>query len=125
MESKSVLIIGNSVKAVQTALDKANAGNKVTLLESTPHLGSDRYGSESGEWLNTEALLSQWDAALNHENIQVISNADVDIKKDNGSYQVKVTKAAPRVLEDKCNDCKECFKVCPVNMWDDGLEGLR
>ncbi len=124
MEGKSILIIGSSMQALQRAIDKANAGNNVVLLEMMPRGGSERLAAVNG-WFDEEAVRSQWEAVLDHENIRVISNADITINKDNSSYQVKITKSAPRVLEDKCNDCKECFKVCPVNMWDDAAEGLR
>lgn len=125
MEDRSVLVIGSSMQAVQTALGKADAGRKVVLVEMLPRSGSERFGSSNGSALDDATIRSLWEQALHHENIQIISNADLDITKVNGSYQVTVTKSAPRVLEDKCNDCKECFKVCPVNMWDDANEGLR
>jgi NADPH-dependent glutamate synthase beta subunit-like oxidoreductase len=46
------------------------------------------------------------------------------MQKHNGSINVKIRKAAPRVIEEKCDSCGECIKVCPIHLWDDASSGL-
>ena len=125
MEAKKVLIIGGSIAGIQSALDQAEAGKMVYLVEKSPGLAGERLlPMDSPDNKNT-FFLSQWEAAKEHKNIRIIGNAVLeDIKKGSGGFRVKVKKTAPRVIEDKCNDCKECIKVCPIHLGDDLNEGL-
>jgi NADPH-dependent glutamate synthase beta subunit-like oxidoreductase/NAD-dependent dihydropyrimidine dehydrogenase PreA subunit len=69
--------------------------------------------------------LSLWQEVNRHENIHIFRNAVIEgVEKDAAGYRVKIRKPALRVIEEKCNDCKACIKVCPVSLWDDGNEGL-
>ncbi len=124
MEGKKVLIIGASAASVQSALDLAEAGNKVYFLERPPGLGGEELVRDDSE--NTkDAFLSKWEEAKRNENIQIISNAVLgEVQKVNGNFQVQIKKTAPRIIEEKCNDCKDCIKVCPISLWDDYNEGL-
>jgi len=125
VEEKKVLIIGSSISAVRSALDQANAGNKVYLLEKSPGTGGEGLVSDNSLNLEDVFNLSQWEDAKKHKNIQIISNAVLEeVHKENGVFRVKIKKTAPRIIEEKCNDCKECIKVCPINLWDDYNEGL-
>ena len=126
MGSKKVLMIGGSTATIRSALDKANDGDSIYLVETFPGFGRDRLSS-AGSNDNIDGFdLSLWDEVTKHENITVVSNAVIDtIRKENGSYKVKINKTALRILEDKCNGCGECIKVCPVSMNDDYNESLN
>ena len=116
MEKKKILIIGANIDSVRTALDLANAGNKVWFFDMPPGHSTDMDGA---------GFSSKWEEMKGHENIQIIVNGALDkVEKENGGFRVRIKKTALRVIEEKCNDCKECIKVCPVNLWDDYNEGL-
>lgn len=117
MEGKKVLIIGAGIASVQSALDLAEAGNEVYFLERPPGFGL--------ETADEASFSSKWEEAKSNENIQIITNWVLDkVRKENGNFQVKIKKIAPRIIEEKCNDCKECIKVCPISLGDDYNEGL-
>ena len=105
MDDKVTLVIGGSISGVQSALQQAEAGNKVYLLESCPGL--------EGEKVDLKKL-------KDHPKVEIITNADIEkIQAKDGKYRVRIKKQARRIIEEKCDDCKECIRVCPINMWDD------
>ncbi|MBU4035725.1 MAG: FAD-dependent oxidoreductase [Proteobacteria bacterium] len=125
MEGKKVLVIGGSLSGIQSALDMAEDGKIVYLVESAPGLSGEKLFPVDFFKQTTPFVSSKWEQAKKHPNIHIISNGVIDdARKENGSFKIKIKKAALRVLEDKCNDCKECIKVCPVNLRDDYSNGL-
>jgi NADPH-dependent glutamate synthase beta subunit-like oxidoreductase/NAD-dependent dihydropyrimidine dehydrogenase PreA subunit len=125
MDAKVTLIIGGGLSGMQSALKQAEAGNKVYLLESAPGVIGEKI--TSGNSFDPEQPFTRLDLKKlkNHPNIQVITNADIErIKEKDGRYRVRIKRRAPRIIEEKCNDCKDCIRVCPVNMWDDYNQGL-
>jgi NADPH-dependent glutamate synthase beta subunit-like oxidoreductase/NAD-dependent dihydropyrimidine dehydrogenase PreA subunit len=120
------LIIGGSTASVRSALELARNGNTVYLVETSPGIGRGGVSSSaSPSGQESDFDTSLWQEVNRQENMRVIRNAVVEgIEKDVGGYRVRVRKPALRVIEEKCNDCKECIKVCPVSLWDDYNEGL-
>ena len=120
MDAKVTLVVGGSVSGLQTALQQAEAGHKVYLLESSPGLESEMI--LSGDSFDPDHPFAHMDLkSLNdHPNIEIITNADIEkVQASDGKYRVRIKKRARRVIEEKCNDCKDCIRVCPINMWDD------
>jgi len=120
MNAKVTLVVGGSVSGIQSAFKQAETGNKVYLLESSPGLDGEKLSS--GNSFNPEYPFTQLDLQKlkDHPNIEIITNADIErIKEKDGKYRVRLKKRAPRVIKEKCNDCKDCIRVCPINMWDD------
>ena len=91
---KSVLIIGGGIAGLQAALDIAEAGYPVILVEKGSHLGG-RMGELSGVYLNFDTapdlLASRIEAVTNHPHIQVITEAEVEeLGGYVGNFTVKV-----------------------------------
>ena len=126
MGAKKVLMIGGSTASIRSALALAKDGNTVYLVETQPGIGrGDVLFSASPSSKGRDYDPSLWLEVMRQENIQIVRNAVVEgIEKDGSGYRVKIKKPALRVIEEKCNDCKECIKVCPVSLWDDYNEGL-
>lgn len=125
MSGKRVIIFGGDPAGVAAALEQAEAGMQVTLVESFPGLG--------GECIPQTRILSGDDAfvdpnleaVLRHPNVRVIDNAQVQkTVASNGNFQLKLKRRTPRVDREKCDDCKACIKVCPIHMYDDFNEGV-
>jgi heterodisulfide reductase subunit A-like polyferredoxin len=78
---KRALVIGGGIAGLQAALDIAEAGYPVILVEKKSHLGG-RMGQLSGTYLNfdtaSDLLASKIEAITNHPNIQVITEAEVE-----------------------------------------------
>ena len=77
---KRALVIGGGVAGMQAALDIADAGYPVVLVEKAGRLGG-RMAELSGLYLNFDAapdlLRQKIDAVTSHANIQVLTNAEV------------------------------------------------
>lgn len=125
MENRKVLVIGGGLEGVNTALERAQAGARVTLVEKFPTLGAER--------IPRDRIITPEDAFVNpdlemlkaNRNIEVLTYSEIKrMQKGEGKARVKILKRSLRVDNTKCNDCKACIRVCPVNMFDDFNEGL-
>jgi heterodisulfide reductase subunit A len=124
---RAVLVVGAGVAGMQSALDLANAGVKVYLVDESPTIGGKitelerTYLDDTPTYCRVAPLL---DAVLEHPNIQVISNASVGrIKGSPGEFKIQVTQGPLRVTE-QCDNCGRCVEVCPVKPYDTFNEGL-
>jgi len=88
------LVIGGGIAGMQAALDIAEAGYAVILVERQDHLGG-RMAELSGSFLNFQAAPDLLDRkiqqVLSHPNIQTLLNADVDsLSGYVGNFRVRV-----------------------------------
>jgi heterodisulfide reductase subunit A len=95
---KRALVIGGGIAGIQAALDVADAGYPVVLVEKSDHLGG-RMAELSGLYLNFDTapdlLRHKIDAVLNHPHIQVLTNAQVsEVGGYVGNFVVKVEQGA-------------------------------
>ncbi|NLI83189.1 MAG: FAD-dependent oxidoreductase [Deltaproteobacteria bacterium] len=121
-----MIIFGGDPAGLAAALQQAEAGKEVTLVEPSPSLGE---GGRIPQTRVVEGGLPVEDVNLEavrrHPNIRVITNATIErVRNSNGAYQFRIRRRSPRVHADRCNDCKACIRVCPVHMYDDFNEGL-
>jgi heterodisulfide reductase subunit A len=91
---KRGLVIGGGIAGMQAALDVADAGYPVVLVERADHLGG-RMAELSGLYLSFDAapdlLQRKLDAVLDHPNIQVLTSAEVmEVGGYVGNFVVKV-----------------------------------
>jgi heterodisulfide reductase subunit A len=91
---KRGLVIGGGIAGMQAALEVANAGYPVVLVEKSDHLGG-RMAELSGLYLNfdpaADVLQGKIDAVTHHPNIQVLTNAEVvEVGGYVGNFIVKV-----------------------------------
>jgi NADPH-dependent glutamate synthase beta subunit-like oxidoreductase/NAD-dependent dihydropyrimidine dehydrogenase PreA subunit len=125
VEDKKVLIVGGGPEGVHTALEKANEGAKVTIVEKFPTLGAERIPRD--RLINPEEAFvnPDLDNVRNHSDIEILTYSDLKkVTRENGKVHAKILKRSLRVDNTKCNDCKACIKVCPVNMFNDFDEGF-
>jgi heterodisulfide reductase subunit A len=91
---KRGLVIGGGIAGMQAALDVADAGYPVVLVEKSDHLGG-RMVELSGLYLNLdtthELLQRKIEAVSSHPNIQLLKNAEVvEVGGYVGNFVVKV-----------------------------------
>ncbi len=130
--TRSVAIIGGGVAGIEAALSLADSGVKVYLIEKTPTIGG--HMATLNEVFPTNdcsicILAPKMSDVWNHENIEVITNAEIEEVKGNvGNFRIKVVKHPRYVDESKCKGCiDDCSSVCPVevpNEFDYGI-GVR
>ncbi|MGQ9551824.1 MAG: FAD-dependent oxidoreductase [Candidatus Bathycorpusculaceae bacterium] len=125
---KSVLVVGGGIAGIQAALDSANAGLKVFLVEKAPSIGGKMaLLDKTFPTLDCSAciLTPKMTEVVRHPNIELISYADVEkVSGYVGNYEVTILKKPRYVDEDKCTGCGECTKECTVEMDNEFELGL-
>ena len=125
MKEKNVLIVGGGPESVQAALEQAEKGMQTTIIEKFPTLGAERIPKDRLIKPDEAFVNLDLDKARNHSNITILTFSDIkNISRKNGKIKTKILKKSVLVDNSKCNDCKACIKVCPVNMADDFNEDI-
>ncbi len=130
---KRALVIGGGIAGIQTALDIAEAGFPVDIVEKKPTIGGKMTQlDKTFPTLDCAAciLTPKMVDAAQHENINIISYAEVEeVKGFVGNFSVKIRKKARFVDEAKCTGCGLCTEKCPQkkvpNEFNLGLDQRR
>ncbi len=110
--SKGALVIGGSVAGIQAALDLAQSGIEVHLVESSPFLGNGAASTLPSHLLNARLL----DVAR-HSNVTIWTNTRVNrADGEAGRFRVELRQRPRYVDLTKCTACKDCLEVCPVTV---------
>ena len=115
--TKRALVIGGGIAGIQTALDIADAGFEVDIVEKKPTIG--------GKMAQIDKTFPTLDCAAciltpkmvdvaQHEKIRIFSYSEVEqVKGFVGNFDVKIKKKARYVKEDVCTGCGLCTEKCP------------
>jgi heterodisulfide reductase subunit A len=126
--TRKALVIGGGVAGIQVALDIANAGYPVYLVEKNPSIGGKMSMlSETFPTLDCSQciLTPKMVEAKQHPNITLLTYSELEgISGYIGNFKVKVKKKTSYVLPSKCNGCGDCANVCPVSVSNEFDAGL-
>jgi len=126
VETKRFLIVGGSISGIRKAIELAEQGNQVYLLESRPDLKLDRIIADNPSNGGMPFLSPELEKVRSNPNIHILTNVDIErIEQNEGGFKIKATKRPLRIIPEKCNDCKDCIKVCPMSMSDDYNQDLN
>jgi len=116
----NTLVVGGGVAGIQAALEIADSGHKVYLVEREPSIGGHMAQlDKTFPTLDCSAciLTPKMSDVGSHPNIKLMTYSEVaDVSGYVGNFKAKVRKKARYVNEDKCTGCSECEKVCPVEV---------
>jgi heterodisulfide reductase subunit A-like polyferredoxin len=124
----AVLVCGAGITGIQAALDLADSGFKVYLLDSAPAIG--------GHMSQLDKTFPTGDCAMcilsprlveiaRNRNIEIITLADVQsVSGQPGSFKVKIRQNPRYVDLKKCDACGDCTAVCPVDLPNEFDRGL-
>ena len=116
--TKTALVIGGGIAGIQAALDIANGGQKVILLEKEPSIGGHMAQlSETFPTLDCSQciLTPRMVEVAAHPNIKLYSYAELEESKGYiGNFEVKIRLKARSVDLKKCTGCGLCMEKCPV-----------
>ncbi len=131
--TKRALVIGGGIAGIQTALDIADAGFEVDIVEKKPTIG--------GKMAQLDKTFPTLDCAAciltpkmvdvaQHEKIKIYSYSEVtDVKGFVGNFDVTIKKKARYVKEDICTGCGACTEKCPMkkvpNEFNLGMDNRR
>ncbi len=116
--TKRALVIGGGIAGMQSALDIAEAGYEVDLVEKKPTIG--------GKMAQLDKTFPTLDCSScivtpkmvevgQNEKIHIYSYSEVeDISGFVGNFTVKIRKKARYVKEDICTGCGACMEKCPM-----------
>ncbi len=116
--TKRALVIGGGIAGIQTALDIADAGFPVDIVEKKPTIGGKMAQlDKTFPTLDCAACIltpKMVDVAQN-DKIRIFSYSEVsEIKGFVGNFDVTIKKNARFVKEDVCTGCGACVDKCPM-----------
>jgi heterodisulfide reductase subunit A len=118
--SKEVLVIGGGIAGISAALQLANSGFRVHLVEKQPTIGG-RMAQLSKTFPTLDCapciLSPKMVDVGSHPNIALYSGTEVvDFSGYPGDYKVKLKTNAKGVDPKKCIGCAKCERVCPLKI---------
>ena len=125
--SGSVMVVGGGISGLTTALETAEVGYEVFLVEKNPYLGG-RVAQLNQYFPKlcppTCGLEINFRRIKDNPKIKVFTLAEVQkVEGAPGNYDVQI-KLSPRYVNENCVACDECVKVCPVERKNDFNFGL-
>jgi heterodisulfide reductase subunit A len=139
---RRALVIGAGISGMQAALDIANSGYGVVLVEKEPAIGGHMAQlSETFPTLDcSQCILTPRTVEVGqHDNVELLTLSEVvgvqpiagrrgDEEVGQQGFRVRIKRHPRYVVEDKCTACGDCAAVCPVvvpNEFDRGLAARR
>lgn len=129
---KKALVIGGGIAGIQTALDIADGGYEVVLVEKSPSIGgrmiqlSETFPTlDCPQCIETPKMVS----CGQHPNIKIYAYSEIEeVDGFVGNYNVKIKRKASYIDREKCNGCGLCMERCPTMVdseFDLGLSKRR
>lgn len=117
-----VLIVGGGISGIQAALDLANSGFRVFLVDKSPALGGKMSQLDKTFPTNDCSMCIEspkFIECARNPNIEIITYTEVDrVEGEAGDFKVTLTKKPRYISEEKCTGCNICVDYCPVKIPD-------
>jgi heterodisulfide reductase subunit A2 len=129
--STDAVVIGGGIAGIQSALDLADQGFKVTIIEKSPTIGGKMITlSKVFPTLDCASCITtpKMSSTAHHPNISILAYSEVDsIEKRGSGFSINLTKKPRYIVEKDCTGCRSCEYACPLdlNHWFDSNLGVR
>ncbi|MBI5441225.1 MAG: CoB--CoM heterodisulfide reductase iron-sulfur subunit A family protein [Deltaproteobacteria bacterium] len=119
-EKRRVLVIGGGIAGITAAIDLADAGHPVTLVERLPSIG--------GRMLQLSETFPTLDCAQctltprtvetgQHDRIRLLTYSEVvELRGEAGDFTARIRRKAGKVDWSKCTGCGACQEKCPTKV---------
>jgi heterodisulfide reductase subunit A len=116
--NKATLIVGGGIAGIQAALEIANAGYHVYLVEKEPTIGG-RMGQFDKTFPTLDCaacILTPKMVSVGHrKDITLLTYSEVEgVSGYIGNFKIRVRKKARYVDAEKCTGCGQCWSNCPA-----------
>jgi heterodisulfide reductase subunit A len=132
-EPAAALVVGGGIGGMRAALDLADAGIKVFLVEQTPCLGGRvaqlgfmfpqhdcvlcRGTADHGYGCTRPSISPAYIQHNQHPNIDILTNTNIiDVEGQAGEFTVSLRQEPRYVNPDRCTSCGKCAEICPVDL---------
>jgi|Deesub1362A_J573_1020465.scaffolds.fasta_scaffold00691_11 heterodisulfide reductase subunit A len=126
--TKRCLIVGGGIAGIQTALDVADAGHEVVLVEREPTIGGNMVKlDKTFPTLDCSACIStpKMAAVAAHPDIRLYTCAEIEkVTGYIGNFEVTIRRKARYVDHEKCTGCGTCWEKCPMQVPSEFNAGL-
>jgi len=116
--TRRALVVGGGVAGIQAALDIADAGYEVVMVEREPSIGGKMAGlSETFPTLDcSQCILTPRMVDVGqHPRIKLYTYSEVEsVEGFVGNFTVKIRQKARYVDISRCTGCGECWNICPL-----------
>jgi len=129
----ATLVVGGGIGGMRAALDLADSGLKVYLVEQTPCLGGRvsqlgfmfpqhdcvlcRGTADHGYGCTRPSISPAYIQHNQHPNIEILTNTNIlEVEGEAGDFTVSLRQEPRYVDIDHCTSCGKCAEVCPVEL---------
>ena len=114
------LVVGGGIAGMQSALDLADQGYLVALVEKEASIGGKMIAlSKVFPTLDCCSCITtpKMSAVAHHQNIQLLTYHEIQaLTKTAQGYRAEVLKKPRFINEEDCTGCRQCEYACPINL---------
>ena len=114
------VVIGSGIAGMQSALDLADQGLQVAIVEKEPSIGGKMIAlSKVFPTLDCSSCITtpKMAACAHHQNITILTYSEVkSVEKSNDGFNVWIVRKPRYVDADTCTGCRLCEYACPVEL---------